>query len=178
MTGRDVCPLDPDDRKRRFLDALAERGVVQVAAALASPGVESPRAARSFFYRERKVDSVFRNAWQESLKVFCGRLESEIVRRAVDGWTEERVSTDAMGGVIRRDLVTRYDSHLLALLARRWMPEYGERVEVTDATPRERRFPELPGMKAEELRALVASVEAAAAARRVDPADDGAPGTA
>ncbi|HET6201617.1 MAG TPA: hypothetical protein VFI25_02310 [Planctomycetota bacterium] len=160
---RDICALSPDERKRIFLASLAQRGVVTAAAVEASPGVADPRNARMFFYRMRKEDAVFRHDWEESLKVFVGRLEAEIVRRGLDGWTEDRVVRDARGDVVRVDSVRRYDASLLKLLATRWMPEYGEKVEVKVEGGCE--FPELKRISPEDAERLAQVLESIAAKR-------------
>jgi hypothetical protein len=73
-----------------------------------------------------KSDIDFRNAADEAYGDFKESVESEIMRRAIMGWDEPVYQQGVLAGSIRK-----YDSRLLELLAKRHIPEYKEKFEVS-----------------------------------------------
>ena len=73
------------DRREAFLGALADSGIVTIAAKIA--GITRARA-----YQVRKHDSGFASAWEEAEEQAADALEAEAWRRAVDGVPEPLVS--------------------------------------------------------------------------------------
>ena len=114
-TGQQTA-RSPRQQKRywrtRFLDELA-RGAT-VAMALAASGCPSSTA-----YAHRSRDPDFAKAWDDADEQGMAMVESEIVRRGVDGWDEPHFYEGQIAGYVRR-----YDSRLLLRLAemknRRW----------------------------------------------------------
>jgi hypothetical protein len=105
-------------RTKRFLEVLAESGIVTVAAQTAG-------VSRSGVYAHRQLDDAFAQAWEEAEQVAADRLEAEAWRRAVDGVSEPLVSAgklvcDADGQPM---VIQRYSDNLLALLLRAHRPE-------------------------------------------------------
>jgi hypothetical protein len=110
------------DRREVFLRALADTGIVTVAAAVA--GVTRARA-----YQVRKEDPVFAAAWDEAEEKAADVLEAEARRRAVLGVPEPLVSA---GKVVRDDdgqpiAIRRYSDTLLLALLRAHRPPRRER---------------------------------------------------
>ncbi len=106
------------DRRHVFLEALAETGIVSVAAKIA--GITRARA-----YQVRNRDPDFASAWDAAEEEAADRLEAEAWRRAVDGTAEPLVSA---GKVVRDDdgaplAIRRYSDHLLLALLKARRPE-------------------------------------------------------
>jgi hypothetical protein len=106
------------DRREAFLRALADTGIVTVAAGVA--GVTRARA-----YQVRKEDPVFAEAWDEAEEQAADALEAEAWRRAVVGVPEPLVSA---GRVVRDDdgrplAIRRYSDTLLVTLLKARRPE-------------------------------------------------------
>ncbi len=106
------------DCKARFLEALADTGIVYRAAKLAG-------TSRSRVYELRKADPDFAKAWAEAEEIAADRLEEEARRRAVDGVLEPVVSG---GRVVRDDegnplAIRRYSDALLTIMLRARRPE-------------------------------------------------------
>jgi hypothetical protein len=114
------------DRRGVFLRALADTGIVTIAAGIA--GITRARA-----YQVRKEDSDFAAAWEEAEEQAADALEAEAWRRAVAGVPEPLVSS---GRVVRDDdgqplAIRRYsDNLLLALLKARRPDKFKDRAVV------------------------------------------------
>ncbi len=109
-------PMDAT-RKQKFLDALAEHGIVGEAARAAS--LHSHRGCLATFYREREADPEFAKAWDEALDLARASIEYELHRRAVEG-VEKPVFY--LGKEIGS--VTEYSDSLLLARIRKLDPEY------------------------------------------------------
>jgi hypothetical protein len=109
-----------DQRARdAFLERLAETCCVVRAAAHA--GIERRR-----LYEMRAADPEFAAAWTRALEAGSDILESEALRRSVEGVDEPVYQGGALVGS-----VTKYSDTLLALLLKSHLPEkYRERSEV------------------------------------------------
>jgi len=113
-------------RRRRFLEALAETGVVSLAARIAG-------TSRTRVYELRKGDEEFATAWEDAEERAADALEAEAWRRAVDGVPEPLVSA---GKVVRDDdgqpiTIRRYSDALHTLLLKARRPDrFKERSEV------------------------------------------------
>ena len=114
------------DRREAFLRALADTGIVTVAAGVA--GVTRARA-----YQVRKEDRAFAAAWDEAEEKAADALEGEAWHRAVVGVPEPLVSA---GKVVRDDdgqpiTIRRYSDALHTLLLKARRPDrFKERSEV------------------------------------------------
>jgi hypothetical protein len=106
------------DRREAFLRALADTGIVTVAAGVA--GVTRERV-----YQVRKEDPVFAAAWDEAEEKAADALEAEAWRRAVVGVPEPLLS----GGKVVRDddglpiAIRRYSDTLMIALLKARRPE-------------------------------------------------------
>ena len=106
------------DRRGAFLRALADSGIVSLAAGIA--GITRARA-----YQVRKADLVFAAAWEEAEEQAADRLEAEAWRRAVAGIPEPLVSA---GKIVRDDdgepiAIRRYSDNLMIALLKARRPE-------------------------------------------------------
>jgi len=106
------------DRRGAFLRALADSGIVSLAAGIA--GITRARA-----YQVRKADLVFAAAWEEAEEQAADRLEAEAWRRAVVGVPEPLVSA---GKIVRDDdgepiATRRYSDNLMIALVKARRPE-------------------------------------------------------
>ena len=106
------------DRREVFLRALAETGIVTIAAGAA--GITRARA-----YQVRQQDQGFATAWDEAEQRAADALEAEAWRRAVSGVPEPLVSA---GKVVRDDdgqplAIRRYSDNLLIALLKARRPE-------------------------------------------------------
>lgn len=114
------------DRKSTFLAELARHGIVARAARAASP--HSENGCVMSFRDLREADPDFAVAWDEALEQAKGNVESELHRRAVEGWEEP-----IYGGRHREQIVgtvRRYSDRLLELRAKALLPEYRDRSKV------------------------------------------------
>lgn len=117
-------------RKETFLRVLAETGSVSAAATAATPGAK-PRGSRgpgsvATFYQLRHRDPRFAEAWEQAIATALGRVETEVMRRAM---TPTRRPVFSKGEVVA--MTEEYDNRLLVALARRLDPEgWGERSKV------------------------------------------------
>ena len=114
------------ERREAFLKALADSGIVTIAAEIAG-------ITRARVYQVRKEDPEFAAAWEEAEEQAADALEAEAWRRAVDGVPEPLVS----GGKIVRDddgqpiAIRRYsDALMLALLKARRPERFKDRAVV------------------------------------------------
>ncbi len=113
-------------RREAFLRALADTGIVTIAAGIA--GITRARA-----YQVRKEDLDFAAAWEDAEGRAADALEAEAWRRAVTGVQEPVVSS---GKVVRDDdgqpiAIRRYsDMLLLALLKARRPDKFKDRAVV------------------------------------------------
>jgi len=106
------------DRREAFLRALADTGIVSLAAGIA--GITRARA-----YQVRKADLLFAAAWEEAEEQAADRLEAEAWRRAVAGVPEPIVSA---GKIVRDDdgqpiAIRRYSDALMIALLKARRPE-------------------------------------------------------
>jgi hypothetical protein len=109
-----------ESQQEAFLIALADTGVIGAAAQFA--GVD-----RSTVYRWRERDPKFELLCQIAVDDAADKLESEAIRRAVEGWDEPVFYSGLEVGVIRK----RSDM-LLSLLLKANKPEkYRERIDQT-----------------------------------------------
>jgi hypothetical protein len=114
------------ERRQRFLQALADTGIVSVA-------VEIAGTSRTRVYELRKCDTLFAQAWEEAEQQAADALEAEAWRRAVDGVAEPLVSS---GRVVRDDdgqplAIRRYsDTLMLAPLKARRPERFKDRAVV------------------------------------------------
>jgi hypothetical protein len=114
------------ERQERFLQALAETGIVSTA-------VEIAGTSRTRVYELRKRNPGFAGAWEEAEERAADALETEAWRRAVVGVQEPLVS----GGKVVRDddgqpiAMRRYsDTLMLALLKARRPERFKDRAVV------------------------------------------------
>src|SRR5215471_6930574 len=107
------------DRREAFLRALADTGIVTVAAGVA--GVTRARA-----YQVRKEDPGFAAAWEDAEERAADALEAEAFRRAVVGVPVPLVS----GGKVVRDdegqplVIRQFSDPLLTTLLKARRPEH------------------------------------------------------
>ena len=103
-------------RRRVFLETLAERGSVRVAALAAG---KSTTAAYNL--RARAGEAAFANAWDAALLARARSLEDLAFERAVDGWEEAVFAGGKQVGIRNRT-----DNRLLRWLLERSNPfDYG-----------------------------------------------------
>lgn len=131
-------------RKELFLAELAEHGIVARAARAASPG--SLRGALRTFRDHRLRDAEFAAAWDEAMAQARAAVESELHRRAVEGWEEP-----IFGGRHKERIVgtvRRYSDRLMELRVKALMPEYRDRshleVAAKDSLTEEQRLMSFP----------------------------------
>ena len=109
----------PEEKKEKFLQALATGGNVTFAAAAAG-------IARRTAYRWRDEDPDFATAWESAAEEAADRLEQEAWRRAIHG-TDEPVHYQGR----RVDVVKRYSDTLLIFLLKGFRPEkYQDRQQI------------------------------------------------
>lgn len=119
-----------EKRKEIFLRVLAETGSVAAATTAATPGAQ-PRGNRapggsSTFYQLRQRDPRFAEAWERAIATALGKVETEVMRRAM---TPTRRPVFSKGELVAT--TEEYDNRLLVALARRLDPEgWGERSTV------------------------------------------------
>jgi len=106
------------DRQKRFLEALAETGVVSLAAAIAG-------TSRTRVYELRNKNAAFAKRWEDAEERAADALEAEAWRRAVDGVPEPLVSA---GKLVRDDdslpiAIRRYSDPLMISLLKARRPE-------------------------------------------------------
>ena len=114
------------DRQKRFLEALAETGVVSLAAAIAG-------TSRTRVYELRKKNAAFAKRWEDAEERAADALEAEAWRRAVAGVPEPLVSA---GKMVRDDdgqplAIRRYsDTLMIALLKARRPNQFKDRAVI------------------------------------------------
>ena len=72
-------------RRAKFIQELAQHGVVVEAARAASPNSVAVSGAKASFYSLRKRDPGFARQWDEAIEIADARIEKELIRRAVEG---------------------------------------------------------------------------------------------
>lgn len=102
-----------------FLRDLAVHGIVRRAAQVASPDCKTARGATLAFYRLREVDAEFAAQWDEAVEEAGAAIESEIHRRGVEGFEEQRM--DGSGKV---HIYRRFSDPCLLALARARLPAF------------------------------------------------------
>ena len=102
-----------------FLRELAAHGIVRRAAQAASPDCKTPRGAARAFYDERERNPEFAAQWDDAVEEAGAAIESEIHRRGVDGFEEQRMSADGKVHIYRR-----YSDPCLLALARARLPAF------------------------------------------------------
>lgn len=105
-------------RKRTFLRVLSETGSAAAAARAASPHSKGDRACASTFREERQRDPIFAQACADAEEAALGRVEEEVMRRAM---TPTQRPIFSKGEVV--GYTAEYDNRLLVSLARRLNPE-------------------------------------------------------
>ena len=114
------------ERQKRFLEALAETGVVSLAAAIAG-------TSRTRVYELRKKNAAFAKRWEDAEERAADALEAEAWRRAVAGVPEPLVSA---GKMVRDDdgqplAIRRYsDTLMIALLKARRPNQFKDRAVI------------------------------------------------
>lgn len=98
-------------KRRRFLETLAETGIV--AQACAASGISWAQACRTW-----EKSPAFRAAWRMALDQATDTLEAEARRRAVEGWEKPVFYQGQPVGAIRE-----YSDSLLMFLLRAHRPE-------------------------------------------------------
>lgn len=123
---RGYQPLTPA-RKATFLKVLAETGSAPAAARAASPHATGKRAAVRTFTDLRDRDPEFAAAWEDAMATALGRVENEIMRRAMEP-TQRPIFSK--GELVGHENV--YDNKLLLAVARKLNPdEWSEKRQVT-----------------------------------------------
>jgi len=107
------------ERKIHFLRQVAVTGALQKSAR--KSGV-SPSTVKAHLVS----DPAFQAAYEEALDDFKEVIEGEVYRRAIVGWEEEIYQQGEFVGTVRK-----FDQKLLEMLAKKFMPEYREKHEVT-----------------------------------------------
>lgn len=105
--------------KQLFLAELAKHGIVRAAARVANPAAKSARGAATTFYDLRVKDHEFAQAWEDALEEANEVIESEILRRGVEGFEETRVDSNGKVTTLRR-----YSDPCLLALARARLPAF------------------------------------------------------
>ena len=105
-------------RQERYFAVLRETGEHEHAR-------EEVGITAGAIHRTRKKNADFAEAEQEALRVYRATVGLEIHRRGVEGVQEPIFFNGVIVGWI-----TRYSDQLLALHAKRHIPEYGDRVTV------------------------------------------------
>lgn len=120
-------------RKATFLKTLRETGVIQWAAAAASPYARSRSSASSSFRSLMARDPIFKQQVLDAIEESNGRLQQEAWRRAVEGteiakyYHGERVIESDGSPAVEKV----YSDQLLALLLRSRLPdEFSDKKEV------------------------------------------------
>jgi len=102
-------------RRTQFLDMLAETASVTAAA-------QASGVYRVKWYRLRKADTTFAEAWDAALEIGIDAVEDEAIRRAVHGHEEPVYYQGQKIGVI-----PKYSDRMLMLLLRARRPAlYGD----------------------------------------------------
>ena len=113
-------------RKATFLKVLAETGSPPAAARAASPHSTGKRAAIRTFTDLRNRDPEFAAAWEDSMATALGRVENEIMRRAMEPTYRPIFSK---GELVGQEPI--YDNKLLLAVARKLNPdEWSEKRQV------------------------------------------------
>lgn len=107
-----------EERKRVFIDTLANTGSAAAAAHAATPWATARHGGLQTFRDERKRDPAFAEAWARAEEAALAKVESEVMRRAMEPSERPIVSGGKLLGVERT-----YDNKLLLSLARRLNPE-------------------------------------------------------
>ena len=113
------------ERKKVFLDTLAETGSTVAAAQAATPWAIGEHGGLSTFRDERKRDPRFAMAWERAMEAALARVETEIMRRAM---TPTRRPVFSRGEL--KDYIEEYDNRLLLRVASRLNPEWSDRQRV------------------------------------------------
>ena len=99
-------------RKRVFLTALAQHGIVTRAATAAG-------LSRAAIYQQRARYESFAEDWQNALDTAADTLEAEARRRGVEGWDEPVWHQGVQCGAVRK-----YSDRLLERLLAAKRPEF------------------------------------------------------
>ena len=99
-------------RRRVFLTALAQHGIVTRAATAAG-------LSRAAVYEQRTKSESFAEDWQNALETAADTLEEEARRRGVDGWEEPVYQGGQIVGTVRK-----YSDRLLERLLCAKRPEF------------------------------------------------------
>lgn len=107
------------DWKPRFIQELARRGNVSLAAAKAKIG-------RQYAYQARGADAAFKAAWDEAVEISTELMEEEARRRAVEG----TLRPVFQGGKLVGKVKEYSDTLLIFLLKARKPDKYRDRQSV------------------------------------------------
>lgn len=128
ISGR-LTPQITEARKRAFLAALSQSGIVSTSCEIAGLNL-------STVYRYRQEEPAFADEWANALTRAAGLLESEARRRAVEGYEEPVYQQGHLVGYVRK-----YSDSLLNQMLKARVPEYKQQaptVVVGDASKKER----------------------------------------
>lgn len=109
-----------DEAKARFLTVYAETGRLTYAA-------ECCMICGMTAREHLKNDPAFAAAFDEAKLMYGDRLQQEIHRRGVEGW-EEPVINFRENKIV--DTIRKFSDRLLELNAKRFVPEYRDKLEV------------------------------------------------
>lgn len=118
-----------DTKKEIFIIELATVGVAVLAAEMAGIDISTAYAHRN--PNNAMYDEDFEAAWAVAVEEYNGSVEKEIHDRAMVGWEEPIIGGKDRDIVVTH--VTKKSDRLLTVLAKKRMPEYGDKVEVTQA---------------------------------------------
>jgi hypothetical protein len=135
----------PPQKRKVFLDALAETGMVKTA-------YERAKISHASIYDWREADPQFAADWDEALERGIDRLEDEAMRRAMHGTPEPVFYQGEECGQIRR----YSDTLAIFMLKSRRRHIYGDQQTVEHRGSIEHRIAQ---MSAEERRARLAELQ-------------------
>jgi hypothetical protein len=107
-------------RKDKFLEVLADTGSFAMAARAASPH-STKDGCKNTFVDARRRDPEFDKACQDAITASLGKVEAEVMRRAM---TPTKRPIFSKGELVGEEDV--YDNKLLLALARKMSPEWRE----------------------------------------------------
>ncbi len=125
MGKRKAAPENAPVWEKAFLAALAGTGIVARAA-------EAAHIETSTAYSLRLVDEAFAERWRLARESAADRMETEALRRAVDGVQEPVFGSGGVGvGTTKVGSIRRYSDTLLIFLLKGIRPDkYRERREL------------------------------------------------
>ena len=119
MQLRKGCVPFTQDRQVKCLMFLAKFGLAMRACSYAGVSFETVR-------KFRKENLAFQEAWDQALEIFREGLESEALRRALDGWDEPVYQKGELVGTIHR-----HSEKMMEMLLKANIPEkYRENIKL------------------------------------------------